>query len=37
MPDVMAAVVLVLIVLVQAIQSLGETLARRVNKRTRRT
>ena len=37
MPDVMAAVVLVLIVLVQAIQSLGETLARRVNKRARRT
>jgi D-methionine transport system permease protein len=36
MPDVMAAVVLVLIVLVQAIQSLGEALARRVNKRVRR-
>jgi D-methionine transport system permease protein len=37
MPEVMAAVVLVLVVLVQAIQSLGETLARRVNKRIRRT
>ncbi|WP_294541012.1 methionine ABC transporter permease [uncultured Rhodoblastus sp.] len=36
MPDVMASVVLVLIVLVQAIQSLGEALARRVNKRARR-
>jgi D-methionine transport system permease protein len=37
MPEVMAAVVLVLVVLVQAIQSFGETLARRVNKRVRRT
>ncbi|MEI6559980.1 MAG: methionine ABC transporter permease [Rhodospirillaceae bacterium] len=33
LPDVMAAVVLVLIVLVQAVQSGGEALARRVNKR----
>ncbi|CAH2601167.1 L-methionine/D-methionine ABC transporter membrane subunit [Rhodovastum atsumiense] len=35
MPEVMAAVVLVLIVLVQAVQSFGEALARRVNKRIR--
>jgi D-methionine transport system permease protein len=35
MPEVMAAVVIVLIVLVQAIQSTGERLARRVNKRLR--
>jgi D-methionine transport system permease protein len=35
MPDVMAAVVLVLIVLVQAVQSLGDLLARRLNKRPR--
>jgi D-methionine transport system permease protein len=35
MPDVMAAVVLVLIVLVQAVQSLGDRLARRLNKRLR--
>lgn len=35
MPEVMAAVVLVLIVLVQAAQSLGERLARRLNKRIR--
>ena len=35
MPEVMAAVVLLLIVLVQGIQSLGERLARRVNKRLR--
>ena len=33
MPDVMAAVVVVLIVLVQAVQSLGDRLARRLNKR----
>src|SRR3954451_2966688 len=33
MPDVMAAVVLVLIVLVQAVQSLGDRVARRLNKR----
>src|SRR4051794_34740858 len=37
MPDVMAIVVLVLIVLVQGVQSLGETLARRLDKRTRRS
>ena len=35
MPDVMAAVVVVLIVLVQAVQSLGDWLARRLNKRIR--
>lgn len=35
MPDVMAIVVLVLIVLVQAAQSFGERLARRLNKRVR--
>jgi D-methionine transport system permease protein len=35
MPEVMAAVVLVLIVLVQAVQSGGERLARRLNKRIR--
>jgi len=35
MPEVMAAVVLVLIVLVQATQSLGDRLARRLNKRLR--
>lgn len=33
MPEVMAAVVLVLIVLVQGVQSLGETIARRLDKR----
>ena len=37
MPEVMAAVVVVLIVLVQGLQSVGEALARRVNKRIRRT
>jgi D-methionine transport system permease protein len=36
MPDVMAAVVLVLIVLVQAVQTIGDALARKVNKRIRR-
>ena len=36
MPDVMAAVVLVLIVLVQGVQSAGDALARRLDKRTRR-
>lgn len=36
MPEVMLLVVVVLIVLVQAVQSLGETLARRVNRRLRR-
>src|SRR5918997_3564707 len=35
MPDVMAAVVVVLIVLVQAVQTLGDRLARRLNKRVR--
>jgi D-methionine transport system permease protein len=35
MPEVMAAVVLVLIVLVQAVQSVGDRLARRLNKRLR--
>jgi D-methionine transport system permease protein len=36
MPDVMAVVVLVLIVLVQAVQSFGDRLARRINRRLRR-
>lgn len=36
MPDVMAAVVVVLIVLVQGVQTLGDRLARRLDKRTRR-
>jgi D-methionine transport system permease protein len=35
MPDVMAAVVIVLIVLVQAVQSIGDRLSRRLNKRLR--
>jgi D-methionine transport system permease protein len=35
MPDVMAAVVVVLIVLVQAVQTAGDRLARRLNKRLR--
>jgi D-methionine transport system permease protein len=35
MPDVMAAVVVVLIVLVQSVQTLGDRLARRLDKRTR--
>jgi len=35
MPDVMAIVVAVLILLVQGVQSLGETIARRLDKRTR--
>lgn len=35
MPEVMAVVVLVLIVLVQGVQSLGETIARRLDKRSR--
>ena len=35
MPSVMIAVVIVLIVLVQAIQSFGDRLARRLNKRIR--
>ena len=35
MPDVMAIVVVVLVVLVQAVQSLGDHLARRLNKRLR--
>ncbi len=35
MPDVMATVVVVLIVLVQAVQSIGDRLARRLNKRLR--
>jgi D-methionine transport system permease protein len=33
MPDVMAAVVVVLIVLVQSVQTIGDLIARRVNKR----
>jgi D-methionine transport system permease protein len=37
MPDVMLAVVVVLIVLVQAIQSAGDALARRFDKRNRQT
>jgi len=36
MPDMMLAVVVVLIVLVQAVQSIGDRLARRLNKRIRR-
>ncbi|MFG1398182.1 methionine ABC transporter permease [Roseixanthobacter pseudopolyaromaticivorans] len=36
MPDVMAAVVVVLILLVQAVQSFGDLLARRLDKRNRR-
>ncbi|CEJ14627.1 D-methionine transport system permease protein MetI [bacterium YEK0313] len=36
MPEVMAAVVVVLIVLVQAVQTIGEAIARKVNKRIRR-
>ena len=35
MPDVMLAVVVVLVVLVQLTQSLGDRLARRLNKRVR--
>jgi D-methionine transport system permease protein len=35
MPDVMAAVVAVLIVLVQLVQSIGDRLARHLNKRLR--
>jgi len=35
MPDVMLAVVIVLIVLVQGVQSLGDFLARRFDKRSR--
>ncbi|MFC7396311.1 methionine ABC transporter permease [Chelatococcus sp. GCM10030263] len=35
MPDVMAAVVIVLIILVQGIQSLGDILSKRLNKRIR--
>lgn len=37
MPDVMAIVVLVLIALVQGVQTFGDTLARRLDKRTRRS
>ncbi|GGH26933.1 ABC transporter permease [Alsobacter metallidurans] len=37
MPEVMATVVVVLIVLVQAVQSLGDILARRLNKRLRQS
>ena len=37
MPEVMATVVVVLIVLVQAVQSLGDRLARRLNKRLRQS
>jgi D-methionine transport system permease protein len=36
MPDVMAAVVVVLIVLVQLVQSAGDGLARRFDKRSRK-
>lgn len=36
MPDVMLVVVLVLIVLVQGVQTIGDNLARRLDKRTRR-
>jgi D-methionine transport system permease protein len=34
-PDMMLAVVVVLIAMVQAVQSLGDTLARRLNRRLR--
>lgn len=37
MPEVMLMVVIVLIVLVQSVQTLGETLARRVNRRLRQS
>jgi len=37
MPDVMAAVVIVLIVLVQLVQSIGDLLARRLDKRNRQS
>ena len=37
MPEVMAAVVIVLILLVQAVQSAGDLLARRLDKRKRRS
>ena len=36
MPEVMAAVVIILIALVQAVQSIGDTLARHLDRRTRR-
>jgi D-methionine transport system permease protein len=35
MPEVMATVVIVLIVLVQGVQTLGEAIARRLDKRAR--
>lgn len=37
MPEVMATVVLVLIVLVQSVQTIGDTIARRLDKRSRRS
>jgi D-methionine transport system permease protein len=37
MPEVMATVVVVLIVLVQGVQTLGETIARRLDKRSRKS
>jgi D-methionine transport system permease protein len=37
MPEVMAAVVIVLIVLVQGVQTLGEVIARRLDKRSRKS
>jgi D-methionine transport system permease protein len=37
MPEVMATVVLVLIVLVQGVQTLGEAIARRLDKRARKS
>ena len=37
MPEVMLTVVLVLIALVQGVQTLGDTLARRLDRRTRRS
>jgi len=37
MPEVMAAVVIVLIVLVQGVQTLGEAIARRLDKRGRKS
>jgi D-methionine transport system permease protein len=36
MPEMMAAVVIVLIVLVQSAQTIGDTVARRLDRRTRR-
>jgi D-methionine transport system permease protein len=37
MPEVMVTVVIVLIVLVQGVQTLGEAIARRLDKRSRKS